>query len=55
LVIRLLEPNYVDIEKPRELRRPNGGHAYGAGGAATEPTEFGETLQKNAPKWPAKW
>ena len=50
-VIRLLEPNYVDIEQPHEFRRPKWGHAHGAGGrAATEPAEFGETQQKNAPQ-----
>jgi hypothetical protein len=48
-VIRLLEPNYVDIEQPHEFRRPKWGHAHSAGGrAATEPAELGETQQKNA-------
>ena len=50
-MIRLLEANYVDIEQPDEFRRPKRGHAHGAGGrAATEPAEFGETQQKNAPQ-----
>jgi hypothetical protein len=50
-VIRLLEPNYVDIEQPHEFRRPKWGHAHGAGGrAATEPAELGETQHKNTPQ-----
>jgi hypothetical protein len=50
-VIRLLEPNYVDIEQPHEFHRPKWGHAHGAGGrAATEPAEFCKTQQKNAPQ-----
>jgi hypothetical protein len=48
-VIRLLEPNYVDIEEPHEFRRPTWRHAHGAGGrAAAEPGELGETQDKNA-------
>ena len=50
-VIGLLKPNHVYIEQPRELRGTKWGHAHGAGGrAATEPAEFGETQQKNAPQ-----